>query len=75
MSQNISAEEGCFNYLLKKGHTTQYAKDFLYNTKLSVFGNMTPEGCVKELLRKKVIKTEEEGWKAVRGALQKMFSL
>ncbi len=53
MSQNISAEEGCFNYLLKKGHTTQYAKDFLYNTKLSVFGNMTHEGCVKELLRKK----------------------
>ena len=74
MPKDISAEEGCFNFIVKKGRSTHYAKDFLYNTKLSVFGNMTAANCVKELVRRKAVKTEEEGWKAVRGTLQKIFT-
>ena len=73
MLESVSAEEGCFNFLIKKGHSTYYAKEFLYSNKLSIFGNMTAEKCVKDLLRKKVIKSEEEGWKAIRGTLQKIF--
>ena len=73
MHESVSAEEGCFNFLIKKGHSTHYAKEFLYSKKLSVLGNMTPAQCVKELVRKKVVSSDEEGWKAVRGALQKIF--
>jgi len=73
MSNSLSSEEGCFNFIVKKGHSTHYAKDYLYNTKLDAFGNMSAEQCVKSLVRKKVVKDEEEGWKAVRGALQKIF--
>jgi len=73
VDNSVSAEERCFQFIVKKGHSTQYAKEFLYSKKLSVLGNMTPAQCVKELLRRKEIKTEEEGWVAVRGALQKIF--
>jgi len=73
MSNSVSAEEGCFNFIIKKGHSTSYAKDYLYNTKLASLGNMTAADCVKYLVRKKVVKSEDEGWKSVRGALQKIF--
>jgi len=73
MTSSVSAEEGCFNFILKKGHSTHYAKDFLYHTKLSVLGNMTAENAVKMLVRTKTVSSEEEGWKAVRAALQKIF--
>jgi len=73
MSNSVSSEEGCFNFILKKGHSTHYAKDYLYHTKLAAFGNMTAANCVKSLVSKRVVKDEEEGWKAVRGALQKIF--
>lgn len=74
MNESVSAEDGCFNFIIKKGHSTHYAKEFLYNKKLSVLGNMTPAKCVKELVRKQLVSSEEEGWIAVRGALQKIFS-
>ncbi len=73
MSNSVSAEEGCFNYIIKMGRSTHYAKEFLYKTKLSSLGNMTAAQCVKELVRKKHVKNEDEGWKAIRGALQKML--
>lgn len=74
MSNFVSAEEGCFNFIIKKGRSTHYAKDYLYKTKLASLGNMTASDCVKYLVRKKVVLSEEEGWKAVRAALQKIFS-
>jgi len=73
MSKSVSAEESCFNFILKKGHSVPYAKDFLYNTKLSVFGGMSAEKCVLSLVRKKVVKNEEDGWLAVRDALKQIF--
>ena len=74
MSNSVSAEEGCFNFILKKGHSTYYAKDYLYKTKLGAFGNQTAQQCVKSLVKSKMVSNEEEGWKAVRAALQQIFS-
>ena len=68
-----STEAGCFNFIVKKGHSADYAKDFLYKEKLSIFGGMTAEKCIQELLRKKYIKSEEEGWRLIRSTLQRIF--
>ena len=73
MLESVSSEEGCFNFLVNKGHSTRYAKDFLYKSKLAIFGNTTAKKCIQKLLREKVIKSEEEGWKIIRCTLQKIF--